>query len=137
MIPRHSADWSAASGESSRDTTPGMPRSWASAHTAAFNPLRDPRPVLLRREEAVFALCSHGVPRQALCDNLIYASSVAGGQTVVVLTLRADFYGKCASLRALSASLSEHQMLVGPMTNDELQRNRAAGPARWLRGTVS
>ncbi len=78
--------------------------------------------VLVDQFEEVFTLCEDDGSRQALFDNLLHASSVAGGQTVVVLTLRADFYGKCASYSALSAALSEHQMLVGPMTNEELRR---------------
>jgi len=40
---------------------------------------------------------------------------VIQGQTVVLLTLRADFYGKCAADPALAAALSEHQFLVGPL----------------------
>jgi hypothetical protein len=41
---------------------------------------------------------------------------------VVVLTMRADFYGKCAAHPGLAAALSDHQVLVGPMTEDELRR---------------
>jgi tetratricopeptide (TPR) repeat protein len=78
--------------------------------------------VVVDQFEEVFTLCQDAVARQALIDNLLYASSIAGGQTVVVLTLRADFYGKCAAYPALAAALSDHQLLVGPMTEDELRR---------------
>jgi hypothetical protein len=36
--------------------------------------------------------------------------------------MRADFYGKCAANAELAAALSDHNFLVGPMTNDELRR---------------
>jgi hypothetical protein len=59
--------------------------------------------------------------RKAFINNLIYAAGIAGGKTIVVLTMRADFYGKCASYPNLAAALSEHQDLVGPMTREELR----------------
>ena len=37
--------------------------------------------------------------------------------------MRADFLGKCATHPALAAALSDHQVLVGPMTEDELRRS--------------
>ena len=39
-----------------------------------------------------------------------------------MLTMRADFYGKCGRYPALAAAMSDHQLLVGPMTEDELRR---------------
>ena len=59
--------------------------------------------------------------RKAFIDNLMYAATIAGGKTIVLLTMRADFYGKCASFSNLAAALSEHQDLVGPMTTAELR----------------
>ena len=78
--------------------------------------------VVVDQFEEVFALCQDNERRQALIDNLLYAANIAGGQTVVVLTLRADFLGKCAAHPGLAAALSSHQVLVGPMSRDELQR---------------
>jgi diguanylate cyclase (GGDEF)-like protein/PAS domain S-box-containing protein len=78
--------------------------------------------VLVDQFEEIFTLCHDDTLQQALIDNLCHASSVMLGQTVVVLTLRADFYGKCSAYPTLAAALSDHQMLVGPMTEDELQR---------------
>jgi hypothetical protein len=54
--------------------------------------------------------------------NLLYAAKVAQGRTLVILTMRADFYGKCAANAELAAALSDHHVLVGPMTDDELRR---------------
>lgn len=59
--------------------------------------------------------------RQAFIDNLIYAAGITNGKTIVVLTMRADFYSKCAAHPHLAASLTGHQELVGPMTQDELR----------------
>jgi hypothetical protein len=83
--------------------------------------LRDAPParrlvLLIDQFEEVFTLCHDDRIRRALIENLLYAANVAQGQTVVLLTLRADFYGQCALYPELAAALSEHQMLVGPMT---------------------
>ena len=72
--------------------------------------------------EEVFTLCPDERERQALIDNLLYAASAAGGRTVVILAMRADFYPKCAGYPSLAAALSDHQVLVGPMTDEELGR---------------
>jgi hypothetical protein len=78
--------------------------------------------VLIDQFEEVFTLCRNIGLRQALINNLLYAASVTGGQTVVLLALRADFYGKCAAYPTLAAALSDHQLLVGSMTERELRR---------------
>ena len=89
--------------------------------------LRDAAPaqrmcVVVDQFEEVFTLCEDEAARQALFDNLLYAATIADGQAIVVLTMRADFYGKCGSYPALAAAMSDHQLLVGPMTEDELRR---------------
>ena len=78
--------------------------------------------VLVDQFEEVFTLCEEQAARQAFFDNLLYAATVADGQAIVVLTMRADFYGKCGLYPALAAAMSDHQLLVGPMTQDELRR---------------
>ncbi|MFX0197020.1 MAG: TIR domain-containing protein [Candidatus Hodarchaeota archaeon] len=77
--------------------------------------------ILIDQFEEVFTLCYDDQLRQALIDNLLYASSVANGKALVLLTLRTDYYGKCALYPKLAAALSDHQVLIGPMTKDELQ----------------
>lgn len=88
--------------------------------------LRDAPPdrravILVDQFEEVFTLCQNETPRRGLIDNLIYAATLADGKTIVVLTLRADFYGKCADYPGLAAALSDHQLLVGGMTPEELR----------------
>ncbi len=79
--------------------------------------------LLVDQFEELFTLCDDEKLRQAMINNLLYAASVADGQTIVILTMRADFYGRCADYPALAAALSDHQVLVGPMTEDELIRS--------------
>ena len=78
--------------------------------------------VLVDQFEEVFTLCHDDGLREAFVSNLLYAVKVAQGQTMVILTMRADFYGKCAGIAELAAALSDHNFLVGPMTEDELRR---------------
>ena len=96
-------------------------------HLSVRLALRDAPPdqrlvLLVDQLEETFTLCHDESQCRALIDNLLYAASVALGQTVIILTLRADFYGRCAAHPALASALSEHQMLVGPMDDDELRR---------------
>lgn len=70
--------------------------------------------------EEIFTLCQDESQRGPFIDNLLYASAVEGGQVVVVLAMRADFYGKCATYPDLAARITGHQMLVSPMTGEEL-----------------
>ena len=78
--------------------------------------------VVVDQFEEVFTLCRKEELREALIRNLLYAAKVAQGQTLVILTMRADFYGKCAANAELAAAFSDHHVLVGPMTDDELRR---------------
>ena len=59
--------------------------------------------------------------RNAFINNLIYAAGITGGKAIVILTMRADFYSKCASYPRLAAIITEHQELVGPLTRTELR----------------
>ena len=51
------------------------------------------------------------------------SSARSGGSgSVVVLALRADFYGRCAAYPELATLLGANHVLVGPMQRDELRR---------------
>jgi hypothetical protein len=78
--------------------------------------------VVVDQFEEVFTLCSKEELREALIRNLLYATKVAQGQALVILTMRADFYPKCAANAELAAAFSDHHVLVGPMSKDELRR---------------
>jgi hypothetical protein len=47
--------------------------------------------------EEVFTLCRDEQARAGFIANLLYASGITGGQMVAVVTMRADFFGKCAA----------------------------------------
>ena len=82
----------------------------------------DDRVVLLVDQfEEVFTLVADDKERTRFVASLLHASSVAGGPTVVVMTMRADFFGKCAAIPGLAARLSERDVLVAPMDETELR----------------
>lgn len=78
--------------------------------------------ILVDQFEELFTLCCKEELREAFVRNLLYAARVAQGQTLVILTMRADFYAKCALNGELAAAFSDHHVLVGPMSEDELRR---------------
>ncbi|MCP4678211.1 MAG: TIR domain-containing protein [Deltaproteobacteria bacterium] len=78
--------------------------------------------ILVDQLEEVFTLCESEDRRQIFLDNLMYATSVPEGRTVVILTMRADFYGKASGYPRLAAALSDYQDLVPAMTEEELRR---------------
>ena len=71
--------------------------------------------------EEVFTLCADEDERRAFLDNLLYAATIPGGRTVVLLAIRADFYERCAAYPQLRALVAQ-QYLLGPLTGDGLRR---------------
>ena len=78
--------------------------------------------VLIDQFEEVFTACQDVVARKAFIDNLLYAGRVSDGRTVVVITMRADFYGSCAAHAELRAAISENHYLLGSLNRDELRQ---------------
>jgi WD40 repeat protein/DNA-binding SARP family transcriptional activator len=81
--------------------------------------------------EELFTQCRDPAQRKAFIDNLLTAAGVASpgekegtddGPTVMVITLRADFYHHCAQFENLRMALENHQVYIGPMTPEELRR---------------
>ena len=68
------------------------------------------RPAAPRHERAAFA------------DALARAAADPDGRAVVVVALRADFYGRFAAYPGLAELLGANQVLVGPMQASELRR---------------
>jgi energy-coupling factor transporter ATP-binding protein EcfA2 len=91
--------------------------------------------VVIDQFEEIFTLCDEEAARLQLIDNVLYATSVAEGRTLVVLTMRADFCGQCANYLGLRAAISDHQSLIGPLTEDEL-RDVIESPAQLAGGNV-
>ena len=72
--------------------------------------------------EELFALCRSEEERVAFIDNLLTAASESNGSVIVVITLRADFYARCANYIHLREALARNQEYIGAMKDDELQR---------------
>ena len=72
--------------------------------------------------EEVFVACRDEAEREAFLDALVEGAADPDERLVVVLAIRADFYGRCAEHAELSTLVSANQVLVGPMRRDELRR---------------
>ena len=83
--------------------------------------------------EESFTLCDDEHRRERFIRLLHAAGTPAtpGGTApaLVVLGLRADFYGRCLDYPELAEALEERQMVLGPMTGAQL-RQAVAGPAK-------
>ena len=79
--------------------------------------------------EEIFTLCTDAEARRLFIDALLEAAR-PDGRTLVIVCLRADFYGHCAAYASLASALQAHQTLVGPMTDAELGR-AIERPAAW------
>src|SRR5215218_7580373 len=79
--------------------------------------------VVVDQFEEAFTVCTEPAERAAFLDELASAAAAdTEGRLLVVLALRADFYGACASHPQLARLLGANQVLVGPMRPDELAR---------------
>jgi WD40 repeat protein/transcriptional regulator with XRE-family HTH domain len=71
--------------------------------------------------EEVFTLCRSEERRTSFIDNLLTASSEADGPTLIVIAMRADFYGHCAGHLQLREALAQQQEYIGVMSDEELR----------------
>ena len=71
--------------------------------------------------EELFTLCQSQAERQAFVDNLM-AAVETDGPTVVVISLRADFYAHCGQFAPLREMLEKRQVYIGPMSAEELRQ---------------
>ncbi|MGM1063000.1 nSTAND1 domain-containing NTPase [Saccharothrix sp. Mg75] len=71
--------------------------------------------------EEVFTLCRDARKRDLFITALVVAATAPTSRTRVVLGVRADFLGHCGSHPALVEALRGGQVLVGPMSTDELR----------------
>ncbi len=72
--------------------------------------------------EELFTACRSDAERAAFSDTLVRAAADPEGRAVVVVALRADFYGRFAAYPGLAELLGGNQVLVGPMQASELRR---------------
>jgi WD40 repeat protein/energy-coupling factor transporter ATP-binding protein EcfA2 len=83
--------------------------------------------------EELFAICRSEGERAAFIDNLLTAASTDGGQTLVVIIMRADFYAHCANYPQLREALARQQEYIGAMSDEELRAaiEEPAKRRRW------
>ena len=72
--------------------------------------------------EELFTACRDAPQRAAFADALVAAARNPFRRALVVIALRADFYGRCADYPELWRMLGANQVTVGPMSGDELRR---------------
>ena len=72
--------------------------------------------------EEIFTSCRDEAERAAFVDELVAAARDVQRRALVLVAVRADFYGRCAVYPELSRLLGANHVLVGPMRRDELRR---------------
>jgi WD40 repeat protein/DNA-binding SARP family transcriptional activator len=78
--------------------------------------------VAIDQFEETFTTCENELERAAFIAELGRIAGERDGRCVVVLALRADFYGRCAAYPELAGQLAANHVLVGSMQRDELRR---------------
>ncbi|MFE7949519.1 hypothetical protein [Streptomyces sp. NPDC057426] len=92
--------------------------------------------------EEVFTLCRDASARRRFLDvlaGLTGSGTPSGDEPPMALTVygvRADFYGACSAFPHLRDALLERQVIVGPMSEDEVRR-AVTSPAERDRLTVT
>jgi WD40 repeat protein/DNA-binding SARP family transcriptional activator len=77
--------------------------------------------------EEAFTICTDDAERGAFVDRLVALGR--DPRAVVIVAIRADFYGRCAAYPEFARLLGANHVLVGPMRRDEL-RAAIESPAR-------
>jgi WD40 repeat protein len=72
--------------------------------------------------EELFTACRSDAERAAFAGTLAHAAADPEGRAVVVVALRADFYGRFTAYPGLAGLLGANHVLVGPMQASELRR---------------
>src|SRR5262249_20573122 len=93
-----------------------------SALTMHERPETDRLVIIVDQFEEVFTECTDLDQRGAFIANLCQAASASEGKTIVILTMRDDFLGRCAEYPDLEAALSGSIELAPAMTDTELRR---------------
>ena len=78
--------------------------------------------IVVDQMEEVFTRCDDEHEREQFFANLLHAAFASGGQTLVVLTIRADFYARCGEYPELAQRTARSLAPVGPMDDDELRQ---------------
>ncbi|MCB0208003.1 MAG: PD40 domain-containing protein [Anaerolineae bacterium] len=87
--------------------------------------------VFIDQFEEVFSLETDVERRHAFLANLFYAAQIERGRTIILFTLRGDFYDRFATYEAFAQALPDHHMIVSPLNEKQLRHaiERPAGQA--------
>lgn len=77
--------------------------------------------ILIDQFEEMFS-CKDRTERTQFVNNLRYAVTATGGQTIVVITMREDFLARAAGQASLTELLSTYKFIVGPMSVADFRR---------------
>jgi WD40 repeat protein/DNA-binding SARP family transcriptional activator len=108
---------------------PGAQPARALEHAAADAAPSGRLVIAVDQFEEVFTACRDERERAAFVDMLARRARDPYRRTLVLVAIRADFYGRCAAYPELARLLGANHVLVGPMRRDELRRAIEA-PAR-------
>ena len=100
------------------DEDPQAARRAADAISAATGGLM----LCIDQFEEVFTLTDGADRRREFLGALASMTDPADSRVRLVIVIRADFYGSCASDRWLAHRITDNQVLVGPMARAELKR---------------
>jgi WD40 repeat protein/transcriptional regulator with XRE-family HTH domain len=78
--------------------------------------------IVVDQFEELFTLCDDDAERRCFVDALFGAWRDPTSPVVVILALRADFYGHVAAYPQLAATVVAHQALISPMSPADLRR---------------
>lgn len=85
--------------------------------------------IVIDQFEEVFTTCRAESERTVFISELAGAVRESPDRIVVVIAVRADFYGRCAAYPELAELLGTNHVLVGPMAAEEYRR-AIEGPIR-------
>ena len=85
-------------------------------------PARGPLLVAVDQFEETFTSCHDEIGRAEFVDALTAAARSPKRRARVLVAVRADFYGRCATYPELGRLLGANHVLIGPMRRDELRR---------------
>ena len=101
---------------------PGEHPSRALALATDEAPARGPLLIAVDQFEETFTACGDETERAEFVDALIAAVESQTRRAHVLIAVRADFYGRCAAYPELARLLGANNVLVGPMSREELRR---------------
>jgi formylglycine-generating enzyme required for sulfatase activity len=110
-----------------RETLDELARDNRTLHLAVELTLADQAPdtrvlLVLDQFEEVFTVCRTETERAATLDNLVHATTIPGGRTVALLTMRADWYPRLAAYPQAAQLAQAHHALVSPLDDESLRR---------------